>query len=476
MESGRCFYCGSEDVEYLADGTKYCCECGTEWGSPRPQYRQQRVRQNNYRRNRVNPDFSQQMAEYRRKKALGLLPPQKPAPQKPISKEELMQSFGLAALISAMAALLIGFIGKPIFMLFFHLPFCDDFLCSHSFTMGWLGLFITFAICMFILSITFWSEYEDAKPKVEKKPIANFADSSNSNKNINDNKEDPPLMTKREKKVFSGVVIFLFGLMGFVIFLSIPKHVYEEGTKERRIEDEFKKIHPNSKLDSVSFAEKFSSFEMRKGIISKRDSVVAITSRFNNPDLVDFFVYGTTDFLNSANSFAYNDSTIYYRIYSNNPNSLYACFSTEQGFYICDYKQKPGFYYKRDEINFWFNHNYKALKGLLKYDSLQLASERDRRIQEKKIEEEKAKKEEARQLALKAPMEKRSEGGEVNINSSGNAPRKKVSGGRKVYFAAESYAFHSSAGCTSLRRSSWIGSKPINEARAEGMVACKLCW
>lgn len=37
MQTGRCFYCGSEDVEYLHDGTHHCCECGTEWGTPRYQ-------------------------------------------------------------------------------------------------------------------------------------------------------------------------------------------------------------------------------------------------------------------------------------------------------------------------------------------------------------------------------------------------------------------------------------------------------
>lgn len=31
MESGKCMYCGSEDVEHLEDGTHYCHECGATW-------------------------------------------------------------------------------------------------------------------------------------------------------------------------------------------------------------------------------------------------------------------------------------------------------------------------------------------------------------------------------------------------------------------------------------------------------------
>ena len=30
-ESGRCPYCGSEDVAYYEDGTAECYECGSRW-------------------------------------------------------------------------------------------------------------------------------------------------------------------------------------------------------------------------------------------------------------------------------------------------------------------------------------------------------------------------------------------------------------------------------------------------------------
>lgn len=31
QETGRCPYCGSEDVIEYADGTCVCCECGATW-------------------------------------------------------------------------------------------------------------------------------------------------------------------------------------------------------------------------------------------------------------------------------------------------------------------------------------------------------------------------------------------------------------------------------------------------------------
>lgn len=31
-QTGRCWYCGSEDVEDYADGSHECLECGTTWG------------------------------------------------------------------------------------------------------------------------------------------------------------------------------------------------------------------------------------------------------------------------------------------------------------------------------------------------------------------------------------------------------------------------------------------------------------
>ena len=32
MESGRCLFCGSEDVETYRDGFNECLECGATWG------------------------------------------------------------------------------------------------------------------------------------------------------------------------------------------------------------------------------------------------------------------------------------------------------------------------------------------------------------------------------------------------------------------------------------------------------------
>ena len=34
-QTGRCWYCGSEDVEVYADGSHECMECGATWGGRR---------------------------------------------------------------------------------------------------------------------------------------------------------------------------------------------------------------------------------------------------------------------------------------------------------------------------------------------------------------------------------------------------------------------------------------------------------
>lgn len=42
--TGRCWYCGSEDVEEYSDGSHECMECGMTWGG------RQHVQQPTYRR------------------------------------------------------------------------------------------------------------------------------------------------------------------------------------------------------------------------------------------------------------------------------------------------------------------------------------------------------------------------------------------------------------------------------------------
>lgn len=118
MQTGRCFYCGSEDVEYLNDGTHYCCECGTQWGTPRYQ---RVVRQQ----------------------------PKKTAPPPPLDMSKVENWF-------------VVFIGALIATCIFHLiifPICvflfSDNLFFADFTTGWLGFWIELiVIYIFLLFFT----------------------------------------------------------------------------------------------------------------------------------------------------------------------------------------------------------------------------------------------------------------------------------------------------------------------------------
>ena len=60
--TGRCWYCGSEDVEEYSDGSHECMECGMTWGG------RQHVQQPTYRRTCPcnNPDSS--IRPYREKR------------------------------------------------------------------------------------------------------------------------------------------------------------------------------------------------------------------------------------------------------------------------------------------------------------------------------------------------------------------------------------------------------------------------
>ena len=58
--TGRCWYCGSEDVEEYSDGSHECMECGMTWGG------RQYVEQPTYRRTYSNQRDSS-MRPYREK-------------------------------------------------------------------------------------------------------------------------------------------------------------------------------------------------------------------------------------------------------------------------------------------------------------------------------------------------------------------------------------------------------------------------
>lgn len=68
-ETGRCWYCGSEDVEDYSDGSHECLECGMTWGEQ--QYVHQQVEQPRYRRIYSDMDedlrFERAMRPYREK-------------------------------------------------------------------------------------------------------------------------------------------------------------------------------------------------------------------------------------------------------------------------------------------------------------------------------------------------------------------------------------------------------------------------
>ena len=67
--TGRCWYCGSEDVEDYSDGSHECLECGMIWGGR--QYNQQSAQHKTYRRTytkqRYNRQWENSMPQYREK-------------------------------------------------------------------------------------------------------------------------------------------------------------------------------------------------------------------------------------------------------------------------------------------------------------------------------------------------------------------------------------------------------------------------
>lgn len=67
--TGRCWYCGSEDVEDYQDGSHECLECGMTWGGR--QYIQQSTQKKTYRRTytkqRNNRQWENSMRPYREK-------------------------------------------------------------------------------------------------------------------------------------------------------------------------------------------------------------------------------------------------------------------------------------------------------------------------------------------------------------------------------------------------------------------------
>lgn len=67
--TGRCWYCGSEDVEEYSNGSHECMECGMTWGGRRcvqRQVRQPRYRCN-YSRSGENKEWEHSMRPYREK-------------------------------------------------------------------------------------------------------------------------------------------------------------------------------------------------------------------------------------------------------------------------------------------------------------------------------------------------------------------------------------------------------------------------
>ena len=60
--TGRCWYCGSEDVEEYSDGSHECMECGMTWGG------RQYVQQQTYRRTYSNNNRDSSIRSYREKR------------------------------------------------------------------------------------------------------------------------------------------------------------------------------------------------------------------------------------------------------------------------------------------------------------------------------------------------------------------------------------------------------------------------
>lgn len=67
--TGRCWYCGSEDVEEYSDGSCECMECGETWGGRR--YVQEQVQRPRYRkqysRAGESKEWERSMRPYREK-------------------------------------------------------------------------------------------------------------------------------------------------------------------------------------------------------------------------------------------------------------------------------------------------------------------------------------------------------------------------------------------------------------------------
>ena len=63
--TGRCWYCGSEDVEDYSDGSHECMECRMTWGGR--QYVQQPTYHRTYFREGENKQWERSMRPYREK-------------------------------------------------------------------------------------------------------------------------------------------------------------------------------------------------------------------------------------------------------------------------------------------------------------------------------------------------------------------------------------------------------------------------
>ena len=63
--TGRCWYCGTEDVEEYSDGSHECMECGMTWGGR--QYVQRPTYRRTYYTQKDNRQWDSSMRPYREK-------------------------------------------------------------------------------------------------------------------------------------------------------------------------------------------------------------------------------------------------------------------------------------------------------------------------------------------------------------------------------------------------------------------------
>lgn len=63
--TGRCLYCGSEDVEIFSDGSHECMECGMTWGGT--QCVQQPTYRRTYSKKGKSKEWEKSMRPYREK-------------------------------------------------------------------------------------------------------------------------------------------------------------------------------------------------------------------------------------------------------------------------------------------------------------------------------------------------------------------------------------------------------------------------